>query len=235
MYGKPPCPRFGEGGRWGPSMQFHLPLARPSSGRKPRAPCRPHPAPQSQTRHRAAAPPGPGAEPRRLQPPQLRPDPSPCFPGPQAGRAAPAAPLPPGTLLPSSALTSSRRRGRSCRHQLLPLLRRWAGRRQHPPPAPQLPRRHLQPHGNRRREGRRCGGERNPWPGPRPSPPRRLRHPDPLSRAAQAGRAAGFRPGAPRSPVRSAAGHRAQRAASWAPQRGSAESLAAGPSGAEQR
>lgn len=35
------------------------------------------------------------------------------------------------------------------------------------------------------------GGERNPWPGSRPSPPRRLRHPDPLPRATQGGAGGG--------------------------------------------
>ncbi|XP_062370864.1 basic proline-rich protein-like [Cinclus cinclus] len=35
------------------------------------------------------------------------------------------------------------------------------------------------------------GGERNPWPGPRPSPPRRLRHSGPLPRATQGGAGGG--------------------------------------------
>lgn len=134
---------------------------------------------------------------------------------PRRGRAGPGgrAPLPgpapiPGAHPPGprarAPLTSSRRRGCSCRHQLLPSLRRWAGRRQqHPPPAPQLPRRHLQPHGNRRREKEGVGERETPGQGPVPALPAasgtRARSHGPRKAGRAAAATAGTRPGAPRS------------------------------------
>lgn len=145
-------------------------------------------------------------------------------PGRSAARPGPAPIL--GAHPPAprarAPLTSSRRRGCSCCHQLLPSLRRWAGRRQqHPPPAPQLLRRHLQPHGNRRRGEEGVGGRETPSQGPVPALPAasgtRARSHGPRKAGRAAAATAGTRPGAPRSaPPRAApqvaaapGGHRA--------------------------
>lgn len=223
MYRKPPCPRFGEGRRWGPSMQFRLPLARPSSARKPLAPHRPHPAPLSQTRPGRGAPPlAASAAASRPFPVRPRPPGRAGCPGSPAVPRHPPAPLrshlvpPPGLLLPPPALA------------LTPALGRAAAPSPAGPPAAAAA---LAASREPAARGEEVRGERNPRPGPRPSPPRRLRHPGPLSRAAQAGRAAGIRLGAPRSAVRRvpAVPGRAPRTASGEL---GAESLAAGPSGA---